>query len=138
MNFEIETKGHGDVVDLTAQVARLIKSSGVGDGLAVVFVSGSTAAITTMENESGLIEDLKRVLLGLAPEGRDYLHHRRWGDHNGNAHILAAIIGPSVALPVSGGEPSLGDWQQVVLIDFDERPRTRRVEVAVSPAAPGR
>ncbi len=135
MKFEIATKGHGDVVDLTGRVAELVKASGVSEGLAAVFTAGSTCAITTMEYESGLIEDLKGVLLGLAPEGADYRHHRRWGDRNGNAHILSAIIGPGVSVPVSGGALGLGQWQQIVLIDLDERPRNREIDVVVTAAA---
>ena len=131
MNFEVSTKGHGDIIDLTAEVSAAVQRSGVTEGLTTVFVAGSTAAVTAMENEEGLKRDLKRILEKIAPEGADYEHHRRWGDRNGNAHILSALIGPSLTVPVAGGRPRLGAWQQVVLIDFDEGPRTREIDVTV-------
>ena len=132
MKFEIATRGHGDVVDITEQVTKAVAASGVSTGLAVIYVAASTAAVTTMEHEDGLVNDLRRLFEKLAPEGADYEHHRRWGDRNGSAHLLSALIGPSVTLPVDAGRPVLGEWQQVVLIDLDERPRTRTLIVTVS------
>lgn len=126
MDFSIKTKGHGDVIDITDQVAKNITDNNQ-DGLAVIFVAGATAAITTMEYESGLIQDFNEALEKIAPELSDYRHHQRWGDHNGAAHIKAALIGPSLTVPIKHGRLLLGDWQQIVLIDFDERPREREI-----------
>ena len=131
MRFTVRTDGHAHFVDITDRVAAAVQQSGVADGVAVVFVSGSTAALTTMEYEDGSIEDIKAVLESLAPEHADYRHHRRWGDRNGAAHIKAALIGPDLLVPVEGAKLALGTWQQIVLIDFDERPRQRDVIVNV-------
>jgi secondary thiamine-phosphate synthase enzyme len=130
MRFTLNTEGHGDIINITSQVAKcLAGAKSASDGIAVVFIAGATAAITTMEYEDGLISDLSAVLEKIAPEGADYKHHRRWGDHNGAAHIKSALIGPSLSVPIEDGELQLGDWQQIVLIDFDERPREREIIV---------
>lgn len=131
MRFTIETKGHGDILDITDQVTAAVEQDGVINGLAVIFLPGATAAITTLEYENGLINDLSKVLETLAPENADYEHHQRWGDHNGAAHIKAALIGPSLTVPVEQGRIQLGSWQQIVLIDFDERPRQREIIVSI-------
>jgi len=131
MKFTIKTKGHYDFLNLTDRVANAVKSSGVTSGLACVFVVGSTAALTTMEFEDGIIQDIKKVLEELAPEKADYKHHQRWGDRNGAAHIKSALIGTDLTIPVENNELVLGTWQQITLIDFDEKPRTREVVVAV-------
>ena len=129
--FEVRTKGHTDIINITDEVCKAIKDSRAMNGLALIFVAHSTAAITTIEYESGVIKDIKKVLDQVAPEEADYEHHKRWGDHNGAAHIKAAILGPDLSLPIENGEPSLGTWQQIVLIDFDEGPRQRRVNVKI-------
>jgi secondary thiamine-phosphate synthase enzyme len=129
--LSISTNGHYDFIDITREVAKIVKKSDVLDGVAIIFVSGSTAAITTMEYESGIIEDLKSVFEKIAPEAADYKHHQRWGDHNGAAHIKAALIGPDLTVPIENKELQLGTWQQIVLIDFDEKPREREVMVKV-------
>lgn len=103
--------------------------------MAVVFVSGSTAALTTMEFEEGLKKDLVKILEQWAPEDSDYEHHQKWGDRNGAAHLKSALIGTSVSVPITKGELALGTWQQIVLIDFDERPRQREITVTVLPAS---
>ena len=131
MRFRVQTQGHTDVVDVTERVAAAVAEAGVADGAVVVFVPGSTAAITTIEFESGVIDDLRDVLEGIVPEAADYKHHLRWGDANGSAHVRSAIMGPSFTVPVEGGRLVLGAWQQIVLVDFDERPRTRDVVVKV-------
>ena len=105
--------------------------SGIHDGLTVVFVSGSTAAITTIEYEPGVINDLKEVLEKIAPFGLDYEHHKRWGDNNGDAHIKSALIGPSLSVPIENSKLVIGTWQQIVLIDFDEKPRERKIIVNI-------
>lgn len=131
MKFTIETKGHYDFLDITDQVAKAVIDSKVKNGIATVFVKGSTAATTAMEYEEGIMKDLVNLFEKWAPEDADYEHHKRWGDHNGAAHMKAAIIGPSMNVPVENGELITGTWQQIVLIDFDEKPRTRDVFVKV-------
>jgi secondary thiamine-phosphate synthase enzyme len=127
----VQTRGDGDVLNLTAQVSGLVAQSGVTSGMVVVAVVGSTAGITTIEFEPGLIEDLRKVFERIAPSGVAYAHDSRWGDGNGHAHVRASIIGPSITLPVVQGKVTVGTWQQVVLVDFDTRPRTRQVVVQV-------
>lgn len=127
----LETRGHTDILDITARVQAAVSQAGIVSGVAVVFVPGSTASITTIEDEPGLHADLRAALERLAPEDGVYQHDRRWGDGNGYAHVRAAILGPSVAVPVQGGRLVLGTWQQIVLVDFDNRPRTRRVVIQV-------
>jgi secondary thiamine-phosphate synthase enzyme len=131
VEIAIETRGDGDVVDLTEQVRRHVGASGIGAGIVVVFVVGSTAGITTIEYEPGLVSDLNRAMERLAPSGVAYEHDRRWGDGNGHAHVRASMLGPSVTIPLVDGKLVLGTWQQVVLVDFDTRPRTRTVIVQV-------
>ena len=129
--INISTKGHYDFIDITAQIEEIVAKSKIKDGLALVFVRGSTAALTTMEYESGLIEDLKNVFEKLAPERADYLHHQRWGDRNGAAHIKSALVGTDLTVPIEKGKLCLGTWQQIVLIDFDERARDREITVKI-------
>jgi secondary thiamine-phosphate synthase enzyme len=131
MKFAVRTKGHYDFVDITERVVAVVEQSGIMEGIATVFVPGSTAALTTMEFEAGSIEDLKALLESLAPENADYHHHRRWGDRNGAAHIKSALIGVDLVIPIERGKLILGTWQQIVLIDFDERARQRDVFVKV-------
>jgi len=123
------TAGDGDTVDLTAQLVDGLGKSGLTDGVATLFVGGSTGGITTIEFEPGAVADLQEVLEALAPQGRDWRHHLKWGDRNGHSHVRSALLGPSLSVPFVGGELCLGTWQQVVLVDFDDRPRTRSVVV---------
>jgi secondary thiamine-phosphate synthase enzyme len=127
----VATRGDGDVIDVTAGVARVVETSGVGHGLAAVFVVGSTAAITTMEFEPGGVSDLRSLLDRLVPPVGEYEHNVRNHDTNAHAHLRAAIVGPSEAIPVVDGRLALGTWQQLVLVDFDDRPRERQVLVHV-------
>ncbi|MCS7117395.1 MAG: secondary thiamine-phosphate synthase enzyme YjbQ [Thaumarchaeota archaeon] len=129
--FKLRTKGEGDVLDVTDQVIDAVNRSGVREGVANVFVTGSTAAISTMEYEPGLVEDLPRMLERIAPKSETYKHHLRWGDDNGHSHVRATIIGPSVTIPVNRNRPVLGTWQQVVLIELDTRSRERALVVTV-------
>lgn len=129
--LRLETAGDGQVVDLTAGVRSVVQTSGVERGIAVVFARGSTVAVTTMEYEPGGVEDLAALLEALAPRTGDYEHNRRNADTNAHAHVRAALIGPSESIPVVGGQLVLGTWQQVVLLDFDDRPRRREVVVHV-------
>lgn len=123
----LETKGQNDIRDITSDVEREIGSSGFKNGAAIVFVVGATAAITTLEYEPGLMKDLPAVLEKITPYRADYEHHKTWGDYNGSAHIRAALIGPSLSVPFNDGRLMLGTWQQIVLLDFDTRPRNRRI-----------
>jgi secondary thiamine-phosphate synthase enzyme len=129
--LRFSTEGDGDVIDLTAGVVSLVASSGIEDGVAAVFVPGSTAAITAMEHEPGGVHDLRAALERLIPADLEYEHNRLNHDTNSHAHIKAAIVGPSETFPVHGGRLALGTWQQIVLIDFDDRPRQRSVTVQV-------
>lgn len=122
-----KTTARTDILDITEDVSMGLEELGAADGIAVVFVPGSTASITTIEFESGAVNDLRRAIEKLAPQGPEYEHDRRWGDMNGYAHVRAALLGPSLALPVVSGRPALGTWQQIVLCDFDNRPRERKV-----------
>lgn len=126
----LKTRGDGDVRDLTRDVEEAVARSGVEHGVATVFVVGSTAAVTTVEHEPGLVEDLRAALERLVPRSAPYAHNRG-GDDNGHAHVRASIVGPSVSIPVTGRGLATGTWQQVVLLDFDTRPRSREVIVQV-------
>jgi secondary thiamine-phosphate synthase enzyme len=126
---QVETSGQGDVQDLTAAIARILHASSLKSGLATIAVIGSTAGITTIEFEPGAVQDLNRVWEQLAPRHGDYEHHRRWGDDNGSSHVRAAMLGPSVSIPFEGGRLLVGTWQQVVLVEFDTRARSREVVV---------
>lgn len=130
-SIEIRTKGHGDVLDLTPQVAEILTRSKLKDGIVTVFVTGSTAGITTIEFESNLVADFNEMWQKLAPEGVPYHHDNTWGDRNGYAHVRFSLLGASIVIPFCEGKLVLGQWQQVVLSDFDERPRQRRVVVQV-------
>jgi secondary thiamine-phosphate synthase enzyme len=127
--LRLETAGDGHVVDITEGVRSVVRTSGVTHGVAVVFARGSTVAVTTMEHEPGGISDLTALLERLAPRDDDYEHNRLNADTNAHAHLRAALIGPSESIPVVDGALALGTWQQVVLIDFDDRPRRREVAV---------
>jgi len=129
--FRISTRGHADVLDVTGQVARIVAESGVRQGIVNVAGIGSTLAITTLEFESGCLADLRRALEQIAPESDNYAHNARWGDHNGYAHLRSALLGTARSFPVSDGGILIGAWQQIVLCDFDERPRERQVVVTV-------
>jgi len=128
-NYELTftTAGHSDIIDITAAVSEKVAEGGLLEGQIVLFVPGSTAALTTIEYERGVLRDLKEAIERLAPEGLRYHHDERWGDGNGHAHVRAALMGPSLTIPVIRGALCLGTWQQIVLIDFDNRPRKRRV-----------
>jgi secondary thiamine-phosphate synthase enzyme len=129
--LRFSTRGDGDAIDLTAEVQRLVEEAGVAEGLAAAFVRGSTAAITTMEYERGGVRDLAAMLERLIPAEGDYEHNRLNHDTNSHAHQRASVIGPSLSVPVIAGRLALGTWQQIVLLDFDDRPRERTVIVQV-------
>jgi secondary thiamine-phosphate synthase enzyme len=129
--LRLSTEGDGDTIDITAGVDSVVRQAGVESGIVSVFVPGSTAAVTTMEYEPGGVHDLRDALDRLVPREGRYEHNRLNNDTNSHAHIRAAIVGPSETVPVRGGRLELGTWQQVVLIDFDDRPRQRTVVVQV-------
>lgn len=128
-SFELETRGHADCVDITTELRGAVESTGLRHGIAHLFVVGSTAAITTIELEPGCVADLQAMFERIAPEGATYRHHERWGDHNGHSHMRASLLGPHLAVPFVDASPTLGTWQQVILVDFDDRPRRRTVVV---------
>ncbi len=129
--LRIPTGGMGDVVDLTAQVGTIVRQAGVRDGNVTVFVPGSTAGVTTIEFESGVVEDLKKAFERLIPQSIHYDHDARWGDGNGFSHVRASVLGPSLTIPFSAARLLLGTWQQVVLVDFDNRSRDREVVIQI-------
>ena len=129
--LRFSTQGDGDVVDITEGVAQVARASGVVDGVVSVFVPGSTAAVTAMEHEPGGVHDLRSALERLVPREGDYEHNRLNSDTNSHAHIRAAIVGPSESVPLRDGRLAMGTWQQLVLVDFDDRPRERTVLVQV-------
>jgi secondary thiamine-phosphate synthase enzyme len=130
-NFRLSTKGHCDVRDITTQVESVVTASKVRTGMVNVAGLGSTLGITTIEFEPGAVSDLRRSLETIAPSNDDYAHNARWGDHNGFAHLRSALLGASETLPVREGHVYLGTWQQIVLCDFDDRPREREITVTV-------
>jgi secondary thiamine-phosphate synthase enzyme len=123
------TTGFCDIIDITAKVKEFLERENVQSGLASLFVNGSTAGLTTIEYEPGLLEDLKEFVEKYIPSNRRYHHDDRWGDDNGFSHLRASLFGPSLTIPVNNHQLSLGTWQQVVLLDFDNRPRTREIIV---------
>jgi secondary thiamine-phosphate synthase enzyme len=129
--MELQGSAGTDLHDVTQAVAQAAADSGCERGSILVFTPGSTAAVTTIEYESGALSDLTRILEELAPMDGHYEHNERWGDGNGYSHVRAALLGPSLTVPLEGGRPLLGTWQQVVVADFDNRPRTRRVLIQV-------
>src|SRR3989338_5913014 len=128
---QIETQGRDDCRDLTDAVQEVVARSGIREGLATVFVTGSTAGVTTIEYEPGLVQDLQAAVRRLFPASLPYAHHESAGDDNGYAHLRASFIGPSLTVPVHEGRLQLGTWQQIVLVDFDVRPRTRSYVVQI-------
>ena len=129
--LQFETEGENDIIDITGKVKSVVDKSGIKNGLVNIFVIGSTAAVSTMEYEPGLVYDLSQALARIAPPEIRYKHHERWGDGNGRSHVKATILGPSLTVPLNDGEMMLGTWQQIIFIELDTRPRSRRVVVTV-------
>lgn len=130
-SVEITTRGFTHVLDITDPLAQCLARSELADGVLTAFVPGSTAALTTIEFEPGLLEDLPACFEKLAPKDDPYRHHNTWHDDNGSSHVRAALVGPSISVPFVQGRLTLGTWQQVVLVDFDTRPRERRIVVQI-------
>lgn len=127
--IKISTKGDTDIIDITGRVAGALAGADMRDGVVTVFVSGSTGGLTTVEYEPGLIQDLKAFFEKIAPKRGTYQHNLRWQDGNGYAHIRASFLGPSISIPFSDKSLLLGTWQQIIFVDFDNRPRTRELIV---------
>jgi secondary thiamine-phosphate synthase enzyme len=126
--LEVKTTAGTDILDLTEAVAVRLKQTGVAEGLLTLFIAGSTAALSTIEFETGVVNDLRAAIDRLFPKDIPYEHDRRWGDGNGYAHVRAAFLKPSLSIPLIGGGLLLGTWQQIVLLDFDNRPRQRLIQ----------
>lgn len=129
--LERNTSAGTDIHDLSPELEAFVADSGISEGWVLLFVPGSTAALTTIEFETGAVNDFKRAIERLAPEAAEYEHNLRWGDGNGYSHVRAALMGPSLALPLTAGQIQTGTWQQVILCDFDNRPRQRRILLQV-------
>ncbi len=125
--IDIQTKGHADVKDITDQINQAIKDSKIHSGIATIFCPSSTSAITTLEYESGCVSDLKRLFDEIIPQNLEYAHNARWGDGNGHSHIRAALLGSSFTVPFIDKRLSLGTWQQIIFVDFDNRSRSRKL-----------
>jgi len=130
-NFTIETKGSCDVINITLQTTKIVKRSKIKNGQVLIFVTGSTASISTMEAEAELDKDLHEALEVVAPQDKDYYHDRKWQDGNGYSHIRSTIIGTSLVVPLINEELVLGNWQQIVLLDFDNKKRDRLITVQI-------
>lgn len=128
-HLSISTRGNSDIIDITPQIASFVSKSRLQEGNATVFVSGSTASVTTTEYEPGLVQDIPAAMERVAPQGIRYHHDDTWHDGNGHSHVRAAMMGSSLTVPFSKGELLLGTWQQIVLIDFDTRARKREIVV---------
>lgn len=125
--ISVKTTGRTDIIDITGQIVEELVNSSVMNGFINIFVPGSTASVTTIEFESGVVNDLRNAIERMAPEDLYYEHNERWGDGNGYSHVRAAILGPSLQIPVIEGGMALGAWQQIVLLDFDNKPRERHI-----------
>jgi len=129
--ISLNTNGHCDIVDITPQVEQQLAKTNIDSGILTVFVTGSTAGVTTIEYEPGLISDLKEMWQRLVPENIPYAHDRAWGDGNGYSHVRASLLGASLVIPFNQKRLALGTWQQIVLLDFDNRPRSRQIVVQI-------
>jgi secondary thiamine-phosphate synthase enzyme len=125
--INLQTKGECDIVDITSLVQQQLSGAGVKDGTVTVFITGSTAGVTTIENEPGLISDFKDMWEWVVPRNSEYRHDRAWGEGNGYSHVRASLLGASAVIPFNDNRLSLGTWQQLVVVDFDNRPRSRQV-----------
>jgi len=129
--ISLQTKGHCDVTDITSQVERELAETNMNSGIVTIFVSGSTAGITTIESESGLLSDFQDMWERVIPKGITYKHDRAWGDGNGHSHVRASLLGASLVVPFNDKRLALGTWQQIVLVDFDNRPSSRQLIVQI-------
>jgi len=130
-NISIKTKGECDIIDITSDVERIVSQSGVESGTVTVFISGSTAGVTTIEYEPGVVGDFRGMWDRLVPKDIPYRHDERWGDGNGYSHVRASTLGPSLTVPFSNRALLLGTWQQIIVVDFDNRPRSREIVLQI-------
>jgi secondary thiamine-phosphate synthase enzyme len=126
-SIQLSTRGDADIHDITEEVARQVDQSGLKDGTVTIFCPSSTSALTTIEFENGALTDLQRLFNEIVPPNREYAHNARWGDGNGHSHVRAALLGPSLTIPFVNGGLTLGTWQQIIYVDFDNRPRRREL-----------
>jgi len=129
--LSIQTKGEVDIVDITSDVQKVVSKSKIKEGIVCVFVPGSTGSITTIEYEPGLMQDLPEALERIAPKNMYYKHHETWHDDNGHSHVRASLMGPSKSFPIKNGKLLHGTWQQLVFVEFDTRPRSRKIIVQI-------
>lgn len=127
----VKTKGFCDIIDITQNVSKVLRHSNINDGICCLFIPGSTASLTTIEYEPGAVKDLRRFIESLVPQNIHYDHDSRWGDGNGFSHIRASLFRPSLSIPINNNSLTLGTWQQVVIIDFDNRSRDRKVIIKI-------
>lgn len=127
----LSTSGDTDIIDITQDVGAILYKSGIKEGLITIFISGSTASITSIEYESGAVQDLKKAIDRIAPKDMHYAHNARWHDGNGFSHVRAALLGSSFNVPIQNGKLLLGTWQQIIFCDFDNRPRQRKITVQI-------
>ena len=130
-SISLDTRGNAEMLDITSKIASAVHESGLNDGLVTIFCPSSTSALTTIEYEDGCLKDLRRLFDEILPGDREYAHNARWGDGNGHSHVRAALLGPSLSVPFVDGQLTLGTWQQVTYVDFDTRPRSRRLVVQI-------
>lgn len=129
--IQIHSEGENDVIDITQQLSKIVKGSNIEKGIVIIFVSGSTAGITTIEYEPGLIHDFPTMLSRIVPKNIEYEHDNTWHDGNGHSHVRASLIGPTLTIPILQGKLTLGTWQQIVILEMDTRPRNRNVIVQI-------
>jgi secondary thiamine-phosphate synthase enzyme len=127
----LQSKGNCDIIDITSQVAKKVEESGVDSGIATLFIVGSTAGITTIEHEPNLLSDFKNMWDRVVPQNIPYGHNKTWGDGNGHSHVRASMLGASLIIPFVNKKLTLGTWQQIVLVDFDNRPRSRKIAIQI-------
>jgi secondary thiamine-phosphate synthase enzyme len=127
----LQSKGNCDIIDITSQVAKNVKESGVNSGIVALFIVGSTAGITTIEYEPNLLSDLKNMWDRVIPQNIPYEHNKTWGDGNGHSHVRASMLGASLTIPFVNKKLTLGTWQQIVFVDFDNRPRSRKIAIQI-------
>ena len=130
-HITFDTKGNSDIIDITSHIQQELNDSGLHNGSVVIFVPGATGALTTIEYEPGLVKDMQDALERIAPRGIDYAHNLKWGDGNGHSHIRASLLGPSLTVPFVDSRLLLGTWQQLIFIDMDTRPRSRKLVLQI-------
>ena len=129
--IQFQTQGNGHIIDITDPVSRHLRDSGLESGIVTVFTPSSTSGLTTAEYESGVVHDLQQLFDRVAPPNLEYRHNLRWGDGNGHAHVRHALLGPSLTIPFVDGQMTLGTWQQIIFVDFDNRPRARTLVLQI-------